>query len=426
MKKNLLTKAALAVLATAAGATAAHAQSAPAAPAPTHSTSWTGTVGEDRFGDARFKMRGRFQYDVLSSELDFGGLPTTDENGTRSYVRRAFLGVQGRLTENWRYKVDFILAPSATSITVDDAFLEYVGDDWSLVIGEHNITSPLEDRISSLDIPFMERSSIYSVAGFGRRAGVGVIFGGANWSASGAVQGDSVNSAETSFANNEELNVSGRFTFAPIFETSPEGTQLLHFGVSARQRNAGGTQAFTYEARPLNGRGGRPLSVSGVGDGGESDTTYGVELAGQYGPFGLTAEYIVLNGETLTNGEEFEYSGYYVDLSWSLTGESRSYRGNQGSFGAIVPRRPLGTDGGYGHLALAGRYDYIDMTDAGIGLATDTLGEQTAYAIGLDWIPVDHVRFKLNYAHSEIDYANPGDGADGEATIISLRSQFDF
>ncbi|MEZ6022944.1 MAG: porin [Hyphomonadaceae bacterium] len=146
--KNMLSKAALAAapLATTAGvgfASAAHAQSAPS-----HSTSWTGAVGEDRYGDARFKMRGRFQYDIYSQDWDVGA-----EDRTRSYVRRAFLGVQGRFSENWRYKVDFVLTPSSSSIAVDDAFLEYVADNWSVVIGEHNITSPLEDRISSLDIP---------------------------------------------------------------------------------------------------------------------------------------------------------------------------------------------------------------------------------------------------------------------------------
>ncbi|PZO55257.1 MAG: hypothetical protein DCF16_03580 [Alphaproteobacteria bacterium] len=423
MKTNVITTAAIAALATAAGVTAAHAQSVPA---PTHSTSWTGTVGEDRFGDARFKMRGRLQWDIASNELDFGGLGGALEDGPRSYTRRAFLGVQGRFTENWRYKVDFVLAPSSSTIQVDDAFLEYVADDWSIVIGEHNITSPLEDRISSLDIPFNERSSVINAFGFGRRAGLGFITGGANWSAAVAVQGDSMNSTETSQANNEELNVSGRFTFAPIFSTTPEGTQLLHLGVSARQRTAGDTQAFGYSVRPFNGRGSSPIAVSGVGDGGESDTTYAVELAGQWGPFGFQAEYATLDGETSTSGEDFTYDGYYVDVYWSLTGESRGYRGNQGSFGPIVPRTPFGVDGGLGHFSLSARYDYIDMSDAGIGIATDVLGEQTSYGIGLDWIPIDHVRFKLNYAQSEIDYANPGDGADGDAQTISLRTQFDF
>src|SRR5688572_4773692 len=137
-KKQSLTSAALVALAAAGGVSAAQAQTPPA---PTHSTSWTGTVGEDRFGDARFKMRGRLQYDLYSQDWD-----VADEDQNRSYVRRAFLGAQGRLTEQWRYKVDFVLAPgddAAGQVGVDDAYLEYVSDNWSIVIGEANITSPL-------------------------------------------------------------------------------------------------------------------------------------------------------------------------------------------------------------------------------------------------------------------------------------------
>lgn len=52
-----------------------------------------------------------------------------------------------------------------------------------------------------------------------------------------------------------------------------------------------------------------------------------------------------------------------------------------------------------------------------------TRGEQTAYALALNWVPVDHVRFMLNYAQSDMDRTV---GADEEATVISLRSQFDF
>lgn len=416
--KNVLSKAALAALATAATAGVAQAQTA----APSHTTSWTGTVGEDRFGDARFKMRGRFQYDVYSSEWDVDA--DSDDDSARSYVRRAFLGVQGRLTENWRYKVDFVLNPGANGATtdadedevaVDDAFIEYVSDNWSIVIGEHNITSPLEDRISSLDIPFNERSSVVNAFGYGRLAGVGFIAGGANWSASAAFQGESLNSREN-YAEDESTALSGRFTFAPIFETTPEGTNLVHLGVHARLRDTGDNADNRYRPRPLNGRNDRWVETSAVGD---SDTTYGVEAAVQFGPFGAQAEYMLLDGEN-TAGAEFDASGYYVDVYWSLTGESRNYRGNQGSFGAIAPRNPLGSEGGFGHWMLSGRYDYIDVSDALFG---GSRGEQSAYGVGLDWIPVDHVRFKLNYAVSEMDRVT---GVDDEAQIISLRSQFDF
>lgn len=412
-KRQAFTTAALAALATAAGTTAAHAQSAPA---PTHSTSWTGTVGEDRFGDARFKMRGRLQYDLYSQDWDIA-----DEDQNRSYVRRAFLGVQGRLTEQWRYKVDFVLAPgddAAGQVGVDDAYLEYVSDNWSIVIGEANITSPLEDRISSLDIPFAERSSIINAYEYGRRAGLAFIAGGANWSASAAMQGDSLNNADnlSGGANGDESTaLSGRFTFAPIFETSPEGTTLVHLGVHGRLRERAGDGAFQYRTRPLNGRGDRLVSSTALGD---QDVGLGAEASVQFGPFGAQAEYILLDGES-TGGVDFESDGYYVDVYWSITGESRNYRGNQGSFAAVVPRRSM-TDGGMGHLMLSGRYDFIDLTDAAFGA---NRGEQSAYAVGLDWIPVDHVRFKLNYAVSEMDRTA---AADDEAQVVTLRTQFDF
>jgi phosphate-selective porin OprO/OprP len=127
----------------------------------------------------------------------------------------------------------------------------------------------------------------------------------------------------------------------------------------------------------------------------------------------------VLDGETPA-GVGFEFNGYYVDAYWSLTGESRQYRGNQGSFGAIAPTRPFGTEGGWGHLMLSARYDYLDLSDPAGGAAR---GEQTAYNLGLDWVPIDHVRFKLNYAVSDMDRTV---GADDEARVITLRSQFDF
>lgn len=247
-KKNAFTTAALAALATAAGVGVASN-----AAAQDVTQSWTGTVAEDRAGEARFKMRGRFQYDLYSNDFDVG-----TEDGSRSYVRRAFLGVQGRLTEHWRYKVDFVLSPGGSEIgtsdfcrddatgglfplssgascpsgqtkttlatsagggddvAVDDAYLEYAGDFYSFVIGEHNVTAPLEDRTSSLDTPFNERSALINAFGYGRAAGVGLVTTGANWMAAVAVQGDSLNNQDSNFSNDELVQYSTRVTWAPL------------------------------------------------------------------------------------------------------------------------------------------------------------------------------------------------------------------
>ncbi len=422
--KNVLSKAALAALAAATGSVAmastAHAQDV--------TQSWTGTVAEDRAGQARFKMRGRLQYDIYSNEWSSDNATIDAEDGTRSYVRRAFLGVQGRFSDHWRYKVDFVINPGASgddaatgdqAVAVDDAYLEYAGDFYSFVIGENNVTSPLEDRTSSLDIPFIERSSIINAYGYGRAAGVAGLITGANWMAAVGVYGDSLNNSEANFTNSEQTSISGRFTWAPIFETSPEGVTLLHLGISARDRYNGDDALYRYRPRPLNGRGSRWVESSS-GNATEHDTSYGFEVAGQYNAFGFTAEYITLEGETPA-GLQVDSDGYYVDVTWSITGEPRAYRGNQGSFGPVAPLHPV-TEGGWGHWGLIARYDSIDLTDIDAG---SSRGEQTAYGLGVNWVPIDHVRFMLNYTSTEADRTAAA-AIDADADVISLRTQFDF
>src|SRR5258706_10589753 len=77
-------------------------------PPVTVSTRWNGGP-ETREEDRRFHVNGRFQYDVASTDADCAHNTCTgvNESGIRSYARRAFLGVDGRLTDNWRYNVKF-------------------------------------------------------------------------------------------------------------------------------------------------------------------------------------------------------------------------------------------------------------------------------------------------------------------------------
>lgn len=429
--KNVLSKAALAALVT----TAAGVAAPQAAYAQATINSPVSGAPEIREGQQRFRMRGRLQFDVYSNswELDdpTDSVSINNEDGSRSYIRRAFLGVQGRFTDNWRYKVDFVLNPGAgvddattgdNAVAVDDAYLEYAGDFFSVVIGENNVTAPLEDRTSSLDIPMIERSSIINAYGFGRAAGVAGLVTGANWMAAVGVYGDSLNNSDSNFANSEQTSISGRFTWAPIFETSPDSYALLHLGFSARQRYNGDDALFRYRPRPFNGRGSRWVETSS-GSALQDDTAYGFEAAGQWNAFGFTAEYITISGETPA-GVELESDGYYVDLTWSLTGEPRAYRGNQGSFGPVIPRSSV-AEGGWGHWGLIARYDFIDVSDDNGGTSR---GEQSAWAVGLNWVPVDHVRFVLNYATTEADRTDPisATAGDAEAEVITLRTQFDF
>lgn len=359
-------------------------------------------------GGFSFEPRGRIQIDAQSRDWAL-----RDEDDTDVYIRRLFLGAQGRIAGPWRYKADFVLTPGIDHIGVDDAFIEYRAANWSVFVGQHNITTPLEERTSSLDTPFIERSSVINAFGYGRRAGLGFITAGAQWSAALAIQGGSMSAAEGEGDVDESRALSGRFTMAPI---NRDGA-VLHLGLNGRHR-------YQHDApqrvrtRPLNGRDSRWIDAASLSANRlDHDLSLGAEIGLVRGAFALVGEYIAMDGETAF-GEGRRFSGFYVDAAWSLTGEALAYNPRSGLFGAATPAAPLG-QGGWGYWALSVRHDYIDLTDG----ADPQRGEQRAYALGLDWIPVERVRVKLNYAHSEMDRTI---GPDDEADIASLRLQFHF
>jgi phosphate-selective porin OprO/OprP len=430
-----LATAALAALASATGVAAsigvAHAQSAP-----TVSTRWNGSP-ETREEDRRFHVNGRFQYDVAYTDADCAnaGCTGVNESGVRSYARRAFIGVDGRLTEHWRYNVKFDFGiSSSASIKADDLYLEYAGEDWSLLIGNHNGISPMEDRDSSLNIPFNERSFLITAGGFGKRPGVGWITNGGNWSLGGALQSnDALDTGDTAANGTESYFVIGRATWAPIYEQTPDGVTLLHLGVTGRYRDIGDGNANTidgaisYSPSGLSTKQGLNAGVGGA----QNDTYLGAEAAFQWNAFGAEAEYGHLSTEDITTGPnagaqagDADITGYYVDVFWSPTGESRRYNATDGSFGAVTPLRTLGSDGGIGHIMLAARYEYLDLSDANFGANRN---ETSAYTLGISWIPIAHTKFQLNYSTTDVNYSvNNAAHVDNTIDAVTFRTQFDW
>ena len=312
-KKNAFATAALAALATtgglAVGVNAANAQTAaPPPPPPSVTTRWVGGT-ETREEDRRFHISGRLQYDVYDINTDFPGT-SNDSDYTRSAVRRAFLGVDGRFTDHWRYnfKVAFNPAADAASattsdfcrdnvtgglfplasgascasgftkqtiasaasggaddVTLDDAYLEYAGDNFSIILGQNNSISPMEDRDSSLNIPFNERSAFINAFGFGKIVGVDFITNGGNWSWGIGFHGDDAGNPEpggVSRAGEANYEIT-RGTWAPIYSRTPDGVTVLHLGLTARHRDNGGDGTFRYRARPEVGFGTRYIDTNG-------------------------------------------------------------------------------------------------------------------------------------------------------------------
>lgn len=446
-KKRTLTTAALAALASAAGVNAAHAQSAPPPPppAPTVSTAWVGGA-ETREEDRRFHVSGRFMYDMAYTDADFSSpAGAAFDDGIRSYARRAFIGVDGRLTTHWRYNAKFDItfgsaqdgaaasANNRITLKADDFYLEYA-DDWgSVFVGNGNWVSPLEDRDSSLNIPFNERSFLISAGGFGKKPGVGFLTNGGNWSLGGALQSsDGFDIADNATQGGEPFFFIGRGTYAPIFEQTPDGTMLLGFGVTARYRDRSShfNGALSYSPNALSTKANNNAGVGAA----KSDTYLGAELVGQYNAFGFEAEYGQIDAARAPAAAaqlaDASANGYYVDLFWSLTGESRRYNATDGSFGAVTPFRTLGSDGGIGHVMASFRYEDLDLTDNGFAnasLAADRRNETKAWTAGLTWVPISHVKLQLNYSDTTVDYVvNDLNHRDNDIHAATFRTQFDW
>jgi phosphate-selective porin OprO and OprP len=283
---------------------------------------------------------------------------------------------------------------------------------------------------SSNYITFMERAAFTRAFGLGvRRVGVGAIYDkNESYTLSAGYYGGLV-----SENNPQESQAFGaRATFAPINNEE----QTLHFGASMRTRHAGmtsntnfDTALFGYSARGAD----LSLTDSFVNTGAisKSDTFWGLELAGVWGPFSVQSEYGQLDADTPASiGGRPTYKGWYVDGSWFLTGERRPYA--KGAFGRVKVKNPV-SKGGKGAWQIAGRWDVIDLLDSSFGCPVSVsflpsgrqflCGKQSTWLVGINWYLNDYTRLMLNYNQSEID-GGFNDGAKIKG--LGLRAQVDW
>jgi len=133
------------------------------------------------------------------------------------------------------------LNPDSTgggTVKADDFYIEYAGSNYSLFIGQNNAIAQMENRDSSLTIPFNERSRIANAfAPNDKQMGLAYLTNGGNWSprrrSLWRPAADQSGLHATAQETSEERV---RFTFAPIYERTPSGVKLLHVGAYARHR----------------------------------------------------------------------------------------------------------------------------------------------------------------------------------------------
>ncbi|HQN52446.1 MAG TPA: porin, partial [Phenylobacterium sp.] len=382
--------------------------------------------------DVQFKVRGRLLIDYVFQDVDRVA-PLADYQTSNIRGRQAFLGVEGKLNNYIAYKAEGG-AVNGGAWSWDDVVIEFKPNEWTSIMVGNIKAAGLENLTSTRFLSFMDRGPYGDMGPDSYLASVVAKANGLNWTLTGAIQGNSLNSGDvnnTAGANpgsKERIGYTVRGSYAPILTD----VDKVHLGAFARYRNHGDESGFSFAGRPSTGYGdsGRYYTTGAIGD---TDLTYGVEGAWVHNNFSVQGEYadIKVNRlKTVAAGGDPDVKVGYAFVSFWPTGESRNYDAAKGEFGRPKIIDPI-TAGGLGGVELLARYDYADLTDAystattaaGKTLSQDA-GKYKGWTLGANYYPTAYVRLQANYTSADID--NPGPGRDVKINQFQMRAQLDF
>ena len=356
-----------------------------------------------------FKPGGRIQIDAA-----YVGAPAGVSDpglGFSSEIRRLWLGVQGDIPGGFGYKANVDFADNKT--VVFDAFMTYSSGKTVATVGQHNNFQSLEELTSSLFTSFTERAAFTDAFNFERRLGLSVARTAGDVLLQGGVF--TANVADLADDASNSYSLDGRAVYMPRI-----GRTQLHLAGSLHYRDAGSAgAAVRYRQRPfVHSSDTRFLATPALNA--DSETGYGLEAAVIRGRFHAAGEAYWLDPDLAGAGADPGFFGGYAEAGLFLTDDSRGY--TAGRFDRTKVTHPLGK-GGIGAVQVNLRYDRLDLDSGAIAG-----GKQDGYAASLIWIPVDFVRFIVNYAHLSYQDAAIADGTDRNygVDVVGVRSQVDF
>lgn len=390
--------------------------------------------------------------------------------------RRARIGVDGTAPGGFEYRLLFDFGGSGVENAGElyEGWVQYSGlRPLHVRVGAFTPSLGLADANSTSFMPFLDRPSPVDIsrnlAGGDSRTAVQVYGYGDAWFASAAVTGRTVGAINTNNVipitpattsitvgtaqtYSDQLGFTGRVAYAPLRGKDWRVNLGAHGSYVDRPANVAGPGADG--STPADGHvvalnGAAELRVDGtrlVNTGNiaaRNASEVGAEFALQKGPLFLASEYERLAVERSDIRSTPQFSGYYVEGTWFLTGESKTYAAGSAAFDgpAKINHRFDPRNGGFGAVELALRWSDMNLNyhagPAGTAPAADAIrgGEQQIFSAGLNWYPTPIARFMLDYQHVRIDrlspsasaYATPAGAQIGQSyNAVALRSQVAF
>lgn len=384
-----------------------------------------GISWESGDGENSIALAGRIQLDYRTYDSDDNKNNTTENFD----VRRAYLGVSGKLAKYYDYKVVANFGEkddtgADKSNQLDEA---YFGINWwkqaSFRFGQFKMPFSLEEQTSSRFIDFQERSLANKLVP-GKEIGAmlhGEPVKGMFYAlALSTGEGRSKIEGKTDEGN----DVIGRvgYNFAELTENKDN---VYH--VAAAYSN--GTQSKTMSVASNSESKGHGITIAPTLAVDTKRTRTGLEGAFAFGPVKLQSEWIRATYDHQTAGDT-DVDAWYASASWMITGEkyASSYKG--GKFDRLSPTKnfdPATFSGGAWEIGVRySDFDGKDFRDAGL-LAATAPAQVDAWTVGLKFIPTPNTRLMLNYVDSSFDKdIVSGTGVAKDEKAITMRAQIDF
>ncbi|MFO0904518.1 MAG: porin [Pirellulales bacterium] len=373
---------------------------------------------------------GQLQADAILIGQDAANRASVGDAQNVADFRRARIAGRGQAFDVFEYvlAVDFALPgrPSFLDVWGGIHDLPVLGQ---LRVGHFFEPFSLERTTHNGRTTFMERSLAVSLAP-GRNLGIEAYDAlGDDQRASyqvGVFASDG-NFYGEQFADVGGVAGTGRLTWLPWWSDDERG--FWHVG-GAYSLRAPADQRLIFFAYP-EARAGTPSPANippFVNTGllsADMNQLFGVETALVYGPLYVQSE-LTATSVNQIGGPDLFFHGAYVNVSYFLTGEHRTYNKLFGIVDRVHPHenffRVRTEDGpictGKGAWEVAARYSYLDLTDANI-----EGGVQRNVTCGVTWHLTALMRIKWEVIQANLDRAPVG---TSQATIAGMRFDFEF
>jgi len=330
-------------------------------------------------------------------ELEYGHFFKSDllEDDSGFNFRSLRSGIIKLFDNGMIVKLDIDLTDGDSNFT--DLYVRFSTKLGLFTLGNQKVALSLVNQTSRLARTFMEEPLPSEAFGLSRRLGLGWDF-----------HRKKVGVHLTAFGPDLNTGI-GKFGYGLRMYTNPKLTRwsLAHIGVSGVREEM--DRDARFRARPetritdtylVNTR-----TVTAV----ESQSIFGLEAAAAHRNWSIRGEYFYTEWER-NNQNNTNFTGYYAQASWVLTGESFQYK--EGRFLRIRP------DSSKGAWELALRYSAIDLNDQNI-----FGGAEKNTTLALNWYsPGMQLRIQSNLIYVNTDAI----AGNVDPLILQVRAQLNW